>query len=83
MPQVSSNLGRIVRVPPAIVLQIGAALEGERYSDIEFRFQPVSDADGWDRMLLVPRSMIKLPDASRGYSTGSGERRWELVLRMN
>jgi hypothetical protein len=84
MPQVNSNIGRMLRIPPAIVLQIESSKgECERYADLIFGFSPVKAGDeGW-LLFLVPGSSMKIPDASRGFFAGSGQRRWELVLQMN
>ena len=83
MPQVSPGFGRMLRVPPAIVLQIDTVEGEEQYSEMHIGFSPVADVEDNGKMLLVPRSIIKLPDASRGYTAGPGQMRWELVLRMN
>jgi hypothetical protein len=83
MPQVSVNYGRMVRVPPALVLQIEAVDEDSQYSEMSFGFIPTTCLEGNNTLLLVPRPMIKLPDASRGFVVSPGQRRWELALQMN
>ena len=83
IPQANANYGRMLRVPPAMVLQIEATGEETRYADMTFGFTPHEGCEDRWLMLLIPRSIMKLPDASRGYFAGPGQRRWEIVLQMN
>ena len=83
MPQVSPGFGRTLRVPPGIVLQINTAESDEQYSEMHFGFSPIEGVEDSGMMLLVPGSIMELPDGSRGCAAGPGLRRWELVLRMN
>jgi len=84
MPQANSNIGRMLRVPPAIVLQIASGSEGEgQYTGLNFGYTFVNGDNEGGMLLLVPRSILKFPDASRGFIAGSGQRRWDIVWRTN
>ena len=56
MPQVSPGFGRMLRVPPAIVLQIDTVEGEDQYSEMHIGFSPVADVEDNGKMLLVPRS---------------------------
>ena len=84
MPQANSDIGRMLRVPPAIVLQVTSRAEGEgQYAGLDFGYTFIEGNGGAAMLLLLPRGVLKLPDAGRGSFAGLGQRRWELTFNMN